>query len=246
MHWTYSRPATTTTRGTGISSVKEVCTIRRNYDDIAGVYGELRRALLKAFDDSRAVPVQPVETPFGNLPGKTPQEITAIIVDILSNARYVDVAGTFSALLTIYRGEQDRRQREHALRTLKHLGEYNLHVWRQVGPGVQMALSDAIDRLSADERSTCRAALLTVWSEILSPDLSGTSFSADALHSPGERSELPRTSRKFWAKAIDGLFEALDRGGSPNPTRPRLSIHYGMLHDFPPKLSIPMSSAHSS
>src|ERR1019366_6201602 len=107
-------------------------------------------------------PTKDIETPFGNLPGKTPQDITAIIVDILSNVRYVDVAGTFNALLAIYRGEQDRDQREHLLRAVKHLSEYNLHVWRQAGPAVQMALCDAIDQLGRDERSASRDALLTI------------------------------------------------------------------------------------
>lgn len=195
-----------------LSSIKEY--VLPNYDDIAGIYGDLQRALVKAFADSRSTPTQDIETPFGNLPGKTPQDITAIIVDILSNVRYVDVAGTFNALLAIYRGEQDRDQREHVLRAVKHLSEYNLHVWRQAGPAVQMALCDAIDQLGRDERSASRDALLTIWHELVSSELSGTSFSANAFMMSSGAIPASADIGRIRGKAIDGLFEALDRAES--------------------------------
>ena len=78
-----------------LSSIREY--VLPNYDDIAGIYGELQRALLKAFEDSRSTPTQDIETPFGNLPGKSPQDITAIIVDIVSNVR--NVSGETTRLL---------------------------------------------------------------------------------------------------------------------------------------------------
>lgn len=195
-----------------LSSIREY--VLPNYDDIAGIYGELQRALLKAFEDSRSTPTQDIETPFGNLPGKSPQDITAIIVDIVSNVRYVDIVGSFNALLAIYKGEQDRRQREHVLRAVKHLSEYNLHVWRQAGPGVQVALIDAIDQLGIDEQSASRGALLTVWHELLSSDLSGTSFSADAFTISSGAIQASADIRRIRGKSIDGLFDALDRAES--------------------------------
>ena len=80
-----------------------------HYDDPQGIYPELRRALLKAVEDARRSKVQPIETPFGNLPGKTSQDVTAIVVDILDNLRYIDIEGTFQALGDIYIAEHDRR-----------------------------------------------------------------------------------------------------------------------------------------
>ena len=195
-----------------LSTIKEY--VLPNYDDIAGVYVELQRALLKAFDDSRAIPVQAIETPFGKIPGKTPQDITAIVVDILFDIRYVDVEGTFSALLHIYKGEQDSAQRKSVLRAVKQLSDTNLHVWRQAGPAVQIALTGTIDRLGTDERLACRAALLTVWQELLSPDLSGASFSADTFTLSSGAIGVSEDIKRIRSKAIDGLFEALDRAAS--------------------------------
>ena len=45
-----------------LSSISEH--VLPNYDDIAGIYGDLQRALLKAFEESRSTPTQDIETPF--------------------------------------------------------------------------------------------------------------------------------------------------------------------------------------
>lgn len=63
-------------------------------------------------------------TQFGDLPVKTPQDITAIVTDILERLRYVDVDGTFRALLHLYSHEQDARQRDHIVRVVQELSEY--------------------------------------------------------------------------------------------------------------------------
>ena len=99
---------------------------------------------LSAHSMSRQTATIELATPFGNLPSKTQQDITAIVTDILERLRYVDVR-THVALLHLYSHEQDARQRDHIVRVVQELSEYNLHVWQKAGPGAQTVLTDGID-----------------------------------------------------------------------------------------------------
>jgi ppGpp synthetase/RelA/SpoT-type nucleotidyltranferase len=197
-----------------LSSIQEY--VLPNYDDINAIYPELRREALRAFDESRQTATTEVTTPFGNLPGKTKQDITAIVTDILERLRYVDVDGTFRALLHLYSREQDARQREHIVRVVKELSEYNLHVWQKAGPGAQMVLTDSIDRLDSTERMQCRALLLTAWREMLSPDLKGTSFGAETVTLRRGAITVIDEVREIRRKAIEGTFNLLDAVTSEN------------------------------
>ena len=99
-----------------LSTIKDY--VLPHYDDPQGIYPELRRALLKAVDDARSSTVQPIDTPFGNLPGKTSQDVTAVIVDILDRFRPIDIEGTFQALGEIYIAEQDPTQQKHIVNVI--------------------------------------------------------------------------------------------------------------------------------
>ena len=73
-----------------------------NYDDIAAIYSELRTALLRAVDNARTTETAPIETPFGNLEGRTSEDVARLVVSILSDLRYVDVEATLRALGHIF------------------------------------------------------------------------------------------------------------------------------------------------
>lgn len=181
-----------------------------NYDDINAIYPELCREILRAFDASRQTATTEVPTPFGNLPGKTQQDIAAIVTDILEHFRYVDVDGTFRALLHLYSHEQDARQRDHIVRVVQELSEYNSHIWQKAGPGAQMVLTESIGRLESAERMQCRPLLLTAWREMLSPDLKGTSFDAETVTLHRGAITVIDEVREIRRKAIEGAFDLLD------------------------------------
>jgi hypothetical protein len=162
-----------------LSTIKDY--VLPHYDDPQGIYPDMRRALLKAVDDARSSKVQPIETPFGKLPGKTPQDVTAIVVDILDTLRYIDIEGTFQALGDIYIAEQDPTQHKHILDVIGQLAAYNLQAWEQVGPAVQSTLTSAIDRITPARRADIRPILLAVWRQFLSSEITGTTSSADRV-----------------------------------------------------------------
>ncbi len=185
-----------------------------HYDDIQGIYPELRRALVKAIDDARSSEVQPIHTPFGDLPGKTPQDVTAVVIDILDTLRYIDIEGTFQVLGDVYKAEQDSTQRKHILETTVRLAEHNLQAWKQVGPGVQLVLARAIDRLTLARRADLRPILLAVWQQFLSSEISGTTSSADTV--TFSRCAVPASKelKKIRESAINGLIEFLDQAST--------------------------------
>ena len=185
-----------------------------HYDDIGGIYAELRRASVNAVDAARTSVVRPIETPFGGLPGKTAQDVTAVVVDIFDNLRYIDIEGTFHLLGYVFMAEQDATHRKHILGSISRLAGYNLQVWQQVGPSVQFALAGAIDRLGAAGRTDVRPVLLTVWRQFLRSEVMGTTWLADGVRFG--RGALPASKevRQIREWAIDGLFEFLDRASS--------------------------------
>src|SRR5260370_5113336 len=114
------------------------------YDDIGGVYPEIRSALEPAVQAARNTETKPIESPFGNLPGKTSKDVTLAAVGILNTLRYFDSEATFRPLMSLYKGEQDREVHKQIVDAIKHLAKYNLDVWKQAGPYMQAVLADVV------------------------------------------------------------------------------------------------------
>jgi hypothetical protein len=169
------------------------------------------------------VETQPIITPFGNIDGKTPQDITAIIVEILDNLRYVDIEGTFLALARLYQRETDGRQREAILKAVRELARYNLQIWERAGPAVQVILTGVIGRLDPAERADLRPLLLVAWEEFLNSELRGTSFAADAFTISTSAVPASEDLREVRNKAITGLFEIFDH--APTEAGKRSAVH---------------------
>src|SRR5260370_25184917 len=136
-----------------------------NYDDIRGVYPEIRRALETAVQAARNTETKPIETRFGNLPGKTSKDVTLVAVGILDTLRYVDIEATFRSLIAIYKGEQDREVRKQIVDAIKQLAKYELDIWEQAGPYMQAVLTSVIESFSQDDSHMLRPIVLTVWRE---------------------------------------------------------------------------------
>ncbi len=204
-----------------LSSLKEY--VLPNYDDIRAIYGDLRDPLVEAVKAARATAVEPIKTPFGDVEGKTAANVTNIIVDIFDTLRYLDIGRTFSALCEIYRDEPDRDVRKHILDTIKHLSHYDLEVWRQVGPQVQSMLVDIIERLEANGRVTLRPLLITVWSEVLNSDLTGTSWTADSVTLSRGALPVSEEIKTIREKAMSGLFDLFGQSTSETQKREVIS-----------------------
>src|SRR6266581_3688157 len=181
-----------------------------NYDDIGAVYPEIRRALETAVQAARSTETKPIESPFGNIPGKTSGDVVLAAVGIFDTLRYVDIEATFSSLITIYKGEQDGRVRKQIVDAIKRLAKYHLDVWKKAGPYVQRVLADVLERFSQDDLRMLRPNVLTVWRELLGSEMESTSFSADALTITSSALPVFEGIKAIRKRAIDGLFALFD------------------------------------
>jgi ppGpp synthetase/RelA/SpoT-type nucleotidyltranferase len=194
-----------------------------NYDDIAAIYSELRAALLRAVDNASVTETQPIETPFGNLDGHTAADVNGLVVGIISDLRYVDVEATLRALGHIYQASNDADVRKAVDQNVEELARFDLDVWRQAGPAVQLALVSVIDGFASEERDALWPLLHIIWRECLNTELRGTSWSADAVtisHGAMPAVDDLKTIRR---SSIDGLLEFYDKAPNSEEKRSILS-----------------------
>lgn len=194
-----------------------------NYDDIPAIYGDLRAPLVEAAIASRGVPVEPIKTPFGDLEGHTAADVTNVIVEIFDNFRYANIERTFSALCEVYWDEPDREVRKHIIDAAKRLAHYDLDVWRQVGPGVQLALVGIIERIDASDRAALRPLLITVWSEVLDSGISGTTWKANAVSIRSGALPVSEELKTVREKAMSGLFDLFGQSTTESQKRQVIS-----------------------
>ncbi len=190
-----------------------------NYDDIGAVYPEIRRALETAVQAARSTETKPIESPFGNIPGKTSGDVVLAAVGIFDTLRYVDIEATFSSLITIYKGEQDGRVRKQIVDAIKRLAKYHLDVWKKAGPYVQRVLADVLERFSQDDLRMLRPNVLTVWRELLGSEMESTSFSADALTITSSALPVFEGIKAIRKRAIDGLIALFDASSTEGEKR---------------------------
>jgi ppGpp synthetase/RelA/SpoT-type nucleotidyltranferase len=145
-----------------------------NYDDIKSEYAEIRSALVAAVHEARATQLRPIETPFGNLPGKSDSDVAEIVADILERLRYVDVDATFDSICELYPGAQTDEERQRWLRVAERLSHHELEIWKQAGPIIQSLLVERIATLPSEKLDQIRPVVLKVLEQVLEPEVSGT------------------------------------------------------------------------
>src|SRR2546421_8275723 len=190
-----------------------------NYDDIRGVYPEISRALETAVQAARSNETKPIESPFGNIPGKTSKDVTLAAVGIFDILRYVDIEATFRSLIDIYKGEQDGEVRKQIVDAIKRFAKYHLDVWKKAGPYVQRVLADMLERFSQDDLRMLRPIVLTVWRELLGSEMESTSFSADALTITSSALSVFEGIKAIRNRAIDGLIALFDGSSTEGEKR---------------------------
>jgi ppGpp synthetase/RelA/SpoT-type nucleotidyltranferase len=185
-----------------------------NYDDVPAIYGDLIDPLIATVESARTTPTKPLKTPFGDLPGKKPADITKLVVEIFDMLRYVDTERSFDALCRLFREEADGESRKQILNAIQHLAKYDLEVWERVGPAVQSALVDLAAKATGDDQEAIRPLILAVFEAALNSEITGTTWKADSVSL--NRGSLPVSPeiKAIRDKAINGLFDLFKRTNS--------------------------------
>ena len=178
-----------------------------HYDDPASMYPEIKDQLVAAIKAARVTKVRALETPFGNLPGATPDRVVEIATEILRHLRYVSIEITFDAICELFPGAQTEQERKYLLQLTEKLTEHNLDVWKQVGPAVQTIVLQQVRNLPKEQRDPLRPILHEALGQMLATEVGGMSstYNTMTLH---RGSVVPSdTLRKLRSDALDILFD---------------------------------------
>jgi hypothetical protein len=97
------------------------------------------------------------------------------------------------------------------VKAVKNLSEYNIDAYNQVGPMLQLALVDHLAGMSNAQVDSIRPIALTVWTEAIQSDITGTKWKADSVILSTGAVPVSDQLKEVRDKAITALFEAHDR-----------------------------------
>lgn len=186
-----------------ITSLKD--DVLPNYDDIPAVFSEIADTLVAAAEAAQETAASPIETPFGEYPGKTSGDVSHLVAEVLDTYRYCDIEKSYSALESLFILQKDEEARKRILEAVEHLAQYNIGVWEQVGPMVQARIAALIDA-RPQTPSGARPVLIAVWGEILSPEMTGTEWGPESVSL--QTGEVPLAAvERLRDAALEGLFK---------------------------------------
>jgi ppGpp synthetase/RelA/SpoT-type nucleotidyltranferase len=188
-----------------LTSLKEH--VLPNYDDLPAIYRDLIDPLTSVAIAAKTTPTKPVETPFGEFPGKTSTDVARLVVEIFDTLRYVDVERTFDALCQFFRSEADEKVREQILGAAKRLARYDISVWEAAGPTVQSSLVEASTRLKGLDRESVRSLIVAVYGAVLHSEITGTTWKASSVTMSTGSVPVSPIIKAIRDKTISGLFE---------------------------------------
>ncbi|MBK8361724.1 MAG: RelA/SpoT domain-containing protein [Comamonadaceae bacterium] len=150
-----------------------------HFDDLEAIHNDVRNTVMVAMMTAQARKVRPIDTPYGELEGHTPDQLISLVADILDRLRYLGEEGvinTFDAICVLYDGATSDSQRERLISSAKNLSEHSLAVWQQAGgPVVQDILVDRIQALDLNRVGASKAIVLEVLGQVLRPETRGAS-----------------------------------------------------------------------
>jgi ppGpp synthetase/RelA/SpoT-type nucleotidyltranferase len=161
------------------------------YDNLAESYPVVVDRLTAAAQAALATAPVAVETPYGNYPGKTFEQVLIPIGEILSYYRYVDPAKTFAAALALDDLAEGPDAAKGVIKLVEGLTKFNFHL-PDHGLGVQATLLDAIHHLGPEGWDAHRRLLTPMLGNMLGLEVSGTThYSAKVVFKRGTLPESP-------------------------------------------------------
>lgn len=144
-------------------------------DDQAAAAPSIRASMAAAIRNAREMPVAPMETPFGEMAGRTLDDVLGKILRILGELRYVEPAESYQAYVDLFVVVDAPKQQNEVVEAVGELAKHSLDIWRRYGPAVQEILLDAISAAKPEELKATRPLMIAVAHQCLEPDASGTS-----------------------------------------------------------------------
>ena len=158
-------------------------------DDIPAIAPDIRGTVIGAVKKAAERPVMPIETPFGEVPGKNLGDILERALTVINGSflRYIDPAATFDALVEIFVCLQEADDRQKLIEATGKLAKHAMPVWHHHGPAAQEDIFKTITRMPGDRAVTARPLIVEAARHTLGPEISGVSWTSSTLtlsHAP--------------------------------------------------------------
>ena len=149
------------------------------YDDLPGVFSEVRDKLKEAWLVAAETETVPHETPFGDYAGREPHQVTGQIAEIMERYRYFDPDETYAFIRDLYVQTSDAESRQQLVKLAEGLASHTLQIWQRYGPLIQVRLAEALSR--EEDIASIAPLATTIACKILEPDITGTTSSSNAM-----------------------------------------------------------------
>ena len=93
-------------------------------DNPATAHAEVRHALVASVEAARTTATKPIGTPWGDLPGRTVEDVVELAAEVLDHLRYVSieaVEATLDAFCELYPGASSDKERQRILNSVERL-----------------------------------------------------------------------------------------------------------------------------
>lgn len=176
------------------------------------VFVKLVPQIASAVERVRGTQSAPIDSIFGEFPGKTGEIVARRAADLIGRGIYADLKLTFDTLVRLYAGAASNAERKIWADLGARFAAYDLDAWRRLrGPGIQQSIVDGIGGLGDDERKAAHGLVNAMIAKILSCEISGMergSLNTILLHNGTVSAGDPL--RKVRSAAIDILERLLD------------------------------------
>ena len=152
-----------------------------NYNDIAGVSQDILQIASSAIDLARKTELKPITTAFGDILGKSFEDVTKIALEVIEFIRYIKPQAIFSKLCNLYLSSESEEEKKQILNVIKKLSEHNMSVWKQAGPAIQTLLVQHLKDLNDDQLKEVKAIAIEVCKETLNSEVKGATSTYDSV-----------------------------------------------------------------
>lgn len=150
-----------------------------HYDDVEGLFSEVRNILKRAWLVAGETETVPHETPFGGFGGHKPHQVTGQIAEIMELYRYLDPNETYAFIRDLYVQTSDAESRNQLVKLAESLASPTLQFWQRHGPLIQVILAETLSK--EEDIASIAPLATTIASKILEPEITGTTWSSTTM-----------------------------------------------------------------
>jgi len=152
-----------------------------HFDEPTAEYLKLLDTLIVAIERSRAFPITPVETDYGDYPGKSSRDVARHLAGMMRSFRYADPARTFHALVRLFGNAASDDERTIWFEVGGALASHNVEVWKRYGPAAQDVLLTELGNVDTHLLEAARPLLISMLGHVLSADVEGSTWRSDSV-----------------------------------------------------------------